>query len=56
LVGLTGGVFQNKPLTEKTVQLLQREGFRVLVHQRVPPSDGGLVLGQAVYGGLFSIV
>ncbi len=55
LVGLTGGVFQNKPLTEKTVQLLQREGFRVLVHQRVPPSDGGLALGQAVYGGLSSL-
>jgi len=49
-VGLTGGVFQNKPLTEKVIELLGRE--RVLIHQKVPPGDGGLVLGQAVYGHL----
>jgi len=49
-VGLTGGVFQNKPLTEKVIELLGRD--RVLIHQKVPPGDGGLALGQAVYGGL----
>jgi len=52
-MGLTGGVFQNKPLTEKVIELLGRE--RVLIHQKVPPGDGGLALGQAVYGGLIKL-
>jgi hydrogenase maturation protein HypF len=48
LVVLSGGVFQNCFLTEKTVVLLEHAGFRVLTHALVPPNDGGLALGQAV--------
>ncbi|WP_457678502.1 carbamoyltransferase HypF [Thermovibrio sp.] len=51
-VGLTGGVFQNKLLTETLSERLKEEGFKVLTHQVVPPNDGGISLGQAVYGGL----
>jgi hydrogenase maturation protein HypF len=47
-VVLTGGCFQNKYLTERAVRRLQREGFRVYWHQRVPPNDGGIALGQIV--------
>jgi hydrogenase maturation protein HypF len=47
-VGLTGGVFQNRSLTERTVTLLQSAGFKVLLHERIPPNDGGLSFGQAV--------
>ncbi len=46
-VVLTGGCFQNKYLTVRTVQRLQTEGFRPYWHQRVPPNDGGIALGQA---------
>lgn len=47
-VALTGGVFQNRYLTEKARALLLEEGFRVLLHSLVPPNDGGISLGQAV--------
>jgi hydrogenase maturation protein HypF len=45
---LTGGCFQNVFLTERAIQRLEAEGFRPYWHQRVPPNDGGLALGQAV--------
>jgi hydrogenase maturation protein HypF len=47
-VALSGGVFQNRLLVEKTKYLLECDGFVVLTHTRVPPNDGGLALGQAV--------
>jgi hydrogenase maturation protein HypF len=43
---LTGGCFQNKYLTERAVRRLEAEGFRPYWHQRVPPNDGGIALGQ----------
>jgi hydrogenase maturation protein HypF len=43
---LTGGCFQNKYLTERTVQQLEQNGFKTYWHQRVPPNDGGISLGQ----------
>jgi len=45
-VVLSGGCFQNKYLTERTVQQLRQEGFHPYWHQKVPPNDGGLALGQ----------
>ncbi len=50
-VALSGGVFQNILLLEKTVPLLQEAGFTVYLHRRVPPNDAGIALGQAVVGG-----
>ncbi|MBI5386683.1 MAG: carbamoyltransferase HypF [Verrucomicrobia bacterium] len=47
-VVLTGGCFQNRPLTERAVLRLQAGGFRPYWHQRVPPNDGGIALGQIV--------
>jgi hydrogenase maturation protein HypF len=45
-VALSGGCFQNCYLTERTVKRLREEGFQPLWHQRVPPNDGGIALGQ----------
>jgi hydrogenase maturation protein HypF len=45
-VVLSGGCFQNRYLTEHLVERLQEEGFRPYWHQRVPPNDGGIALGQ----------
>jgi hydrogenase maturation protein HypF len=47
-VALSGGVWQNMTLLEKTVRLLSQHHFKVLFHQQVPANDGGLSLGQAV--------
>jgi hydrogenase maturation protein HypF len=43
---LTGGCFQNRYLTERTIDRLREENFRPYWHQRVPPNDGGIALGQ----------
>jgi hydrogenase maturation protein HypF len=43
---LSGGVFQNKYLLEKSLYLLRSEGFRVYSQHLVPPNDGGISLGQ----------
>ena len=45
-VALTGGCFQNRRLTEQAVLGLRRAGFRPYWHQRIPPNDGGIALGQ----------
>ena len=47
-VVLSGGCFQNRYLTERTVQRLLESGFRPYWHQRVPTNDGGISLGQLV--------
>jgi hydrogenase maturation protein HypF len=47
-VVLTGGCFQNRYLTERVVARLRAEGFRPYWHQRIPPNDGGIALGQVV--------
>ncbi|HUS81905.1 MAG TPA: carbamoyltransferase HypF [Dehalococcoidia bacterium] len=47
-VVLTGGVFQNRYLTERAFRRLESEGFRPFTHQRVPPNDGGIALGQVL--------
>ena len=47
-VGLTGGCFQNKFLTERVLERLRERRFEVLLHESVPPNDGGIAIGQAV--------
>jgi hydrogenase maturation protein HypF len=47
-VGLSGGVFQNRRLTERVAVLLGEAGIDVRLHEEVPANDGGLCFGQAV--------
>jgi hydrogenase maturation protein HypF len=46
-VVLSGGVFQNRRLLERTAGRLDAAGLRVLVPERLPPNDGGIAYGQA---------
>jgi hydrogenase maturation protein HypF len=45
-VALSGGVWQNLTLLNKTVKLLNENHFNVLIHHQVPANDGGISLGQ----------
>ena len=45
---LSGGVFQNRYLTERAAAILEFRGFLVHTHRQVPPNDGGIALGQIV--------
>ena len=47
-VVLTGGCFQNRYLTERAVARLREEKFTPYWHQRIPPNDGGIALGQCI--------
>jgi hydrogenase maturation protein HypF len=47
-VGLTGGVFQNRVLTETAARLLGEHGLPVLLPEQVPANDAGIAFGQAV--------
>jgi hydrogenase maturation protein HypF len=47
-VVLSGGCFQNQLLLDRAITQLEADGFRPYWHQRVPPNDGGISLGQAV--------
>ena len=46
---LSGGVFQNTLLLSLVKDALTKSGISVLTHSLIPPNDGGIGLGQAVY-------
>lgn len=48
VVVLSGGVWQNLTLLQRSLTRLRQNGFEVYIHKLVPPNDGGLSLGQAV--------
>ena len=45
-VALSGGCFQNKLLTELTVNALTGRSYAPVVHRKLPPGDGGISYGQ----------
>jgi hydrogenase maturation protein HypF len=50
-VVLSGGVFQNRLLSEMIYTALTGKGLNVFTHRLVPPNDGGIALGQAAIAG-----
>jgi hydrogenase maturation protein HypF len=47
-VGLGGGVFQNRILTEQVLALLTEAGFEVLIPRRLPTNDAAISYGQLI--------
>lgn len=52
-VVLSGGVFQNRFLLERTLNELNNHGFNVYINEVYPINDGGISAGQVYYGYLF---
>ena len=47
-VVLSGGVFQNKYLTENIQLQLKQSGMNAYFQEQVPANDGGIALGQLI--------
>jgi len=47
VIALSGGVFQNRYLTERVMCRLLAENLAVYANVRVPCNDAGISLGQA---------
>lgn len=47
-VGLSGGVFQNRVLTERAVIALRENGFDVRLMHQIPCNDAGISYGQVI--------
>jgi hydrogenase maturation protein HypF len=52
-VGFSGGAASNWILSDIMRRTVEAAGLRFLVHEAVPPGDGGVSFGQAVVGGFF---
>jgi hydrogenase maturation protein HypF len=52
-VGFSGGAASNQILAQLMRETVEAAGLRFLVHEAVPPGDGGVSFGQAVVGGFW---
>jgi hydrogenase maturation protein HypF len=50
-IALSGGVFQNRLLSEMIYTGLIKQGLQVFTHRLSPPNDGCIALGQAAIAG-----
>ncbi len=47
-IGFSGGVAYNEHITATIRRIVEGNGFKFLVHNRVPPGDGGISFGQTI--------
>ena len=50
-VSFSGGVFQNRVLTERAITLLSADGFEVCLPELIPVNDAGISFGQVMEYG-----
>jgi len=51
-IGFSGGVAYNEYVTRVIRREVEKSGFKFLVHQQIPPGDGGISFGQTVAANL----
>jgi hydrogenase maturation protein HypF len=49
--GVTGGVAYSLPILGMIEDRMEHLGVQLLLHERIPPGDGGISSGQAVVVG-----
>ena len=47
-IGFSGGVAYNEHITATIRRVVEGNDFKFLVHNRIPPGDGGISFGQAI--------
>lgn len=52
IIGFSGGVAYNEYVTRVIRREVEKSGFKFLVHQQIPPGDGGISFGQTVAASL----
>jgi hydrogenase maturation protein HypF len=50
-IGFSGGAACNEILTAIMRKTIKKEGLRFLVHETIPPGDGGVSFGQSIAAG-----
>jgi len=50
-ISFSGGVFQNRVLTEHALALLSADGFKVHLPELIPVNDAGISFGQVIEYG-----
>ncbi len=53
-VGFSGGVACNEHITQIIRKNVEKNGFRFVVHNTVPPGDGGIAFGQTIAASLIA--
>jgi hydrogenase maturation protein HypF len=48
LIGFSGGVAYNEHITSTMRRIVEESGLKFVVHDQVPPGDGGIAFGQAI--------
>ncbi|MDH5268152.1 MAG: carbamoyltransferase HypF, partial [Candidatus Bathyarchaeota archaeon] len=51
-IGFSGGVAYNERITQAIRKNVEKNGFRFVVHNMVPPGDGGIAFGQTIAASL----
>ncbi|MHA1300500.1 MAG: carbamoyltransferase HypF [Candidatus Helarchaeota archaeon] len=49
-IGLSGGVSYNKAITRTFKKFIENQGLTFLQHEKIPPGDAGVSIGQAIIG------
>ena len=50
-LGVTGGVAYSLPIVDMIASRVEEAGVELLLHDRIPPGDGGISAGQAAIAG-----
>jgi len=50
-VGFSGGVAYNEHITATIRKTVEKEGYKFLVHNKIPAGDGGTSFGQTIVAG-----